>query len=731
MSLKLCGRFGFTATLVLIALAALTTSVRAQLPNLPPPGAYQPIPNFTGVGARLLFRKAINDRFSGVQPIAPSLISIAFADMPDEQDAMELYCNDCQATTPCTGGGAGAWAFGERGVWNCVAGSFIQTTGGDLSGPFSNATVNTVQGGKTPVTAGYTGALSLTGNSGNGSDQISGASINGAINPRAYGAVGLKTASSCSTSINSNLVTITPKADFQNGQTVMCAHAGLPSTATPPSALIVLATDPSGTGATTWTYNICTFDGVTGQMSVCTGAFVTNTPALNSNLSGNNNLLHWTSGTNGTATAIYNQTGLIGLILIAVTSFRDVGQPIETFNEIPPTPPSSALNQRLSTTISTGGGTTSLVLASAATPAVSGQLFSHDDTAAIQAAFAAAQAQGKPLRFPPGSYNYFGAGLGGSTATAFSISGEPPLAATISEATGTAGQSIVFLAAGGSFIDDSATLVQMQLRDMTIVGGTHQVRLAGTGTVGHGMKEILGNSFLGFTGCGLCSQGLNAPYFRVERNLFQGLDFNATTGLGMSSGNDASSVNNNTFNSLRIGISDAGSGFGRSYNNNDFIHSTTRQPFSRVDMWFSQNSGGNAKIDSFRAGSEGLIAGDYRILDVDDDGASMVGDRFPVAPHANYGTGEIVLGGAIATGYSSADLQYGTLPDFGSRRRFCAGTGRGYARRLHLRTGCTDQFNQQRHSGNAKWQRQRDGGQRAGILRDGLPSGAIPGNYGC
>jgi len=634
---------------VLITLAALTTSALGQVPNLPPPGAYQPIPNFTGVGAGLLFRKAINDRFSGAQPIAPSMISIAFADLGDEQDAMELYCNDCQATTPCTGGGAGAWAFGERGVWNCVAGSYDQTTGGDLSGLFSNATVNTVQGGKTPVTAGYTGALSLTGNSGNGSDQISGASVNGAINPRAYGAVGLKTASACSTSVNSNLVTITPKADFQNGQTVMCAHAGLPSTATAPSALTVLATDPSGTGATTWTYNTCTFDAVTGQMSGCTSAFITNTPALNSNLSGNNNLLHWTGGANGTATAIYNQTGLIGLIPIGVTSFRDVGQAVETFNELPTTPPSSALNQRLSTTISTGGGTTSLVLASAATPAVSGQFFSHDDTVAIQAAFAAAQAQGKPLHFPPGSYNYFGAGLAPTTA-AFSINGEPPLAGSVSDATGSAGQSIVFLSAGGSFINDSATLVQMQLRDMTIVGGMNQVRLTGTGSVGYGQKEILGNAFLSFTGCGLCSQGLNAPYFRVERNMFVGLDVNATTGLGMSFGNDASSINNNTFNSLRIGIADAGRGFGRSYNNNDFISGIARQPFSRIDMWFSQNSGGNAKIDSFRAGADGLMAGDYRILDADDDGAALIGERFPVAPHANYGTGEIVLDGAITTG---------------------------------------------------------------------------------
>ncbi len=645
MSLKLYGRFGLIAVSVLIALAALTTSVRAQ--NLPPPGAYQPIPNFTGVGAGLLFRKAINDRFSGVQPIAPSLISIAFADMGDEQDAMELYCNDCQATTPCTGGGPGAWAFGERGVWNCVAGSFVQTTGGDLSGPFSNATVNTVEGGQIPVTAGYTGALSLTGNSGNGSDQISGANVNGTINPRAYGAVGLKTASTCATSINSNLVTITPRGDFQNGQTVMCAHAGLPSTATAPSAFTVVASDPSGVGASSWTYNICTFDAVTGQMSGCASAAVNNTAGLNSNLSGNSNLLHWTRGVNGTATAIYNQTGLIGLIPIGVTSFRDVGQAIEAFNELPATPPSGALNQRLSTTITGGGGTTSLVLGSAANAAISGQFFSHDDTAAIQAAFADAQNKHTSLRFPTGNYNYFGAGLGGSTATFISVQGEPPLMTVVGDA---ASQSAVYLAAGGYFIDDSAAVVQLQLRDMTFVGGHGAVRMTSTAVLGHGERKIYNNAFLGFTGCAVCWNAADDPYHRVEGNRFRGLDVNATIGFGFTGANDSSNIVDNAFNTVRIGIEDAGEGVGRNYSNNDFIR-TNVAPFSRADIWLADSQQGIATMSRMRLANEGIDAGDYHVLVADADASgSMVGDRFPVAPHANYGTGEIILDGAITTG---------------------------------------------------------------------------------
>src|ERR1700758_1110799 len=66
------------------------SSVSAQ--NLPPPGAYQPIPNFTGVGAGLQFREAINDRLSAAQPILPMVVAPSFANLPAEQDGVILYC---------------------------------------------------------------------------------------------------------------------------------------------------------------------------------------------------------------------------------------------------------------------------------------------------------------------------------------------------------------------------------------------------------------------------------------------------------------------------------------------------------------------------------------------------------------------------------------------------------------------------------------------------------------
>src|ERR1700720_2461332 len=109
------------ATFSAMMLLVMSAEVRAQ--NLPPPGSYQPIPNFTGVGAGLQFREAINGRFGGTQPIAPAIVTPTFANLPPEQDGMLLYCHDCKSAVPCISGGAGAWALGTRGQWAWAGGA--------------------------------------------------------------------------------------------------------------------------------------------------------------------------------------------------------------------------------------------------------------------------------------------------------------------------------------------------------------------------------------------------------------------------------------------------------------------------------------------------------------------------------------------------------------------------------------------------------------------------------
>jgi len=159
----------------------------ASAQNLPPPGAYKPIPNFTGVGAGLQFRAAINDRFSGAQSILPMVVGPTFANLPAEQDGMMLYCRDCKRATPCVSGGSGAWARGNRGIWSCAIDALEASL--NANGNKLTALANGTATGDS-LAFGQTGAQlnTLAGAKGDGSDALSNFNVNGTFNVKAYGA---------------------------------------------------------------------------------------------------------------------------------------------------------------------------------------------------------------------------------------------------------------------------------------------------------------------------------------------------------------------------------------------------------------------------------------------------------------------------------------------------------------------------------------------------------------
>lgn len=183
----------FLVALAAVCLGLVATSASGQVssPNFPAPGGYQPIPNFSGPGAGLQFRTAINDRFGGSQAISPKFVGLSFSNLPAEQDGLLVYCADCQQTVPCSGGGSGAWAFGQNGQWTCSA----PNTPGDVF--YSGASE-------------VTGSLAINSLSGAGAaPTVSGFSVNGRINVEAYGAVGdATTGSTFSVTSGSNVVTI-------------------------------------------------------------------------------------------------------------------------------------------------------------------------------------------------------------------------------------------------------------------------------------------------------------------------------------------------------------------------------------------------------------------------------------------------------------------------------------------------------------------------------------------
>jgi len=142
------------------AMILLVASVEALAQNLPPPGAYQPIPNFTGVGAGLQFREAINDRFSGAQPIAPTLVPVNAAQLaatPAINGGL-LYCTNCQGNASCSSGGSGAVALGMGGYWNCN----VANSGGLSSVTNDSNVTGTLSSGGTHLTIGWTGNLPVS-----------------------------------------------------------------------------------------------------------------------------------------------------------------------------------------------------------------------------------------------------------------------------------------------------------------------------------------------------------------------------------------------------------------------------------------------------------------------------------------------------------------------------------------------------------------------------------------
>jgi hypothetical protein len=194
-------------------------------PNLPPAGVYQPVPNYTGVDAGLQFRTAINDRFSGVQPISPAIVNLAIANLPTEQDGLVIFCRDCQRTTPCVAGGAGAWALGERGVWRCSSGALegdLNANGHKVAGlAAGSASGDTLAFGQSGAVLNTLGGAKL-----DGSDVISNFNVNGVVNVQAFGAVCTSITESAAATAGNATITVGAIGDFKVGQHVKLDHAG-------------------------------------------------------------------------------------------------------------------------------------------------------------------------------------------------------------------------------------------------------------------------------------------------------------------------------------------------------------------------------------------------------------------------------------------------------------------------------------------------------------------------
>jgi hypothetical protein len=169
-------------------------------------------------------------------------------------------------------------------------------------------------------------------------------------------------------------------------------------------------------GSTTYTYQVAAIDSLNGESAASSASTVTSGPAV---LSLNaTETITWNCVSNALMYGIYGRSsgsvtflGMAGPCTNSASTktFTDYGNRLNTPYWLPTTVPSTGTAQFLVTSISSGAGTGTVVLANLATTRVTSNLVQHDDTVAINSALSAAAATqgGGTVFFPAnGAYNF-------------------------------------------------------------------------------------------------------------------------------------------------------------------------------------------------------------------------------------------------------------------------------------------------------------------------------------
>jgi hypothetical protein len=313
-------------------------------------------------------------------------------------------------TTPIIGGTNGDFEVNNAGVLGEIAptgsGNVVLSTAPTLIAPNlgTPSSVNLANAADLPLAVisglgtGVPAALAIPPNTNGGMALFPTTTIPGGI-PNVSGSA-QNTTANCNS--GSTTVTLAGAVDFANGQGIALEHCGATFSGTAPTGLAVLATVGTGgqgpTGSTTYAYQIACVDDAGGVGIATAAVTITNGNATLGVITQGGreiafNSVTWATTCAGVAiwrSASGGAFNLLGVFNSAPqglggSKLADSGLPTVTIPWIPATPPTAALNDRLVTTIASGGGTTSIVTAAAPTNSETGALARHDDTAALLA----------------------------------------------------------------------------------------------------------------------------------------------------------------------------------------------------------------------------------------------------------------------------------------------------------------------------------------------------------
>ena len=509
-----------------------------------------------------------------------------------------------------------------------------------------------------------TGPVSLTGDSNNGSDQISRVNVNGRVAVTAYGASGAGiNVTTGSVAASSDALSVGSAAGWSAGMGIIVPHAGAAETMTTPAAPTV--TTIGTTGSTVYSYECVEVDAAHGYTAAGPAGSASNGPATLSNIDFERIVCPDTPAT-AHLNAVYQTAP--GAYLVGLTSGNSIvdeglslangdGLGTTAFWDIPATTaPSSAAADWLQTTVGSISGTT-VTLATSATTAASAVGITHDDTAAITAAYNASLATGGgDLYFPAGDYFFCGTALSGWKSTAVG-------AARV-------GDVAVFMCPGQTFFEPSVKQYGVNIRNMMFVGGesAYHSTYTGSETDGSYIEEVRNTVVWDYTGTAIGFADADWPYWLVDHNSLKALDDNHSIGVAASGGPGIQILNNN-FQNGRVGLMAVG--YGVEAIGNTFIR-WSGQPdplVPRIGLWYVPGPaiefGSALVVIANKFGNENLSGDDTHVLVADANATTGIdtSTRLPLyyaADDLSIGAGGTTLTSASECPFTAAMCQGGT-----------------------------------------------------------------------